>query len=335
MIIGNIDTREQVFIIAEIGNNHEGDLELAKEMIGLAAQAGVQAVKFQSIIPEQLISCKQPQRIQQLSRYAFSNKQFTELYQVAQKAGVYFMSTPFSLKSIAFLTPLVPAFKIASGDNNFIPLIDTVVRSGKPLIISAGMATLETLQTLVKHIQAQWKQAEIVQELALLHCMVSYPTPQKAANLRAIETLKTLNITPGYSDHTLGIEAAVTAVSLGARIIEKHFTIDHHHSEFRDHQLSANPQELTELVRRIKQVEVLLGHAQLGISPEEESNAVAMRRSIVAARPLSRGHKLQFEDFNWVRPGKGLRPGQEELLIDKVLLRSLEQGELITEQDVD
>ena len=225
MKIGDFDLARDILVVAEIGNNHEGSYTLAEEMIGLAAQAGAGAVKFQTIVSDKLVSPRQEERIQQLERFRLSYDEFERLSKVAQQENVLFLSTPFDLESARFLEPLVPAFKIASGDNNFFPMIDIIARTGKPIILSTGLMDLTEISKTKDFIEQIWHENDIDQELAILHCVVGYPTTPSDANLLAIRQLQKLGVTVGYSDHTIGIEAAVLSVALGARIVEKHFTI--------------------------------------------------------------------------------------------------------------
>ena len=252
MIIGSHDTDDRVLVIAEIGNNHEGDFELAERMIGLAAESGADAVKFQTIIPEELVSVQETERIAQLEKFRLSFDQYAKLANRARKEGVMFLSTPFDLESARFLNQIVPAFKIASGDNNFYPLIETIAQTGKPILLSSGMSTFEDLQEAIDLVLSVWTRTHQISEMAVLHCVSNYPTQPDEANLRAIRQIEDLGVTPGYSDHTLGIEAAVLSVALGARIVEKHFTLDHNYSDFRDHKLSADPKGFREMVLRIR-----------------------------------------------------------------------------------
>ncbi len=336
MIIGPIDTDQKVMVIAEIGNNHEGSYPLAEEMIGLAAEAGADAVKFQTIIPEKLVSPQQTARIEQLRRYQFNENQFIALKKFADKSGICFLSTPFDIESVHFLNDLVPAYKIASSDNNFFPLLNAVASTGKPLIISSGLTNLKEIRKTRDHIYARWDENGTPRSnLAILHCNVSYPTPLHDANLLAINDLKRLKVTVGFSDHTLGIDAAVLSVACGARIVEKHFTISKSYSEFRDHQLSADPQEMKELVQRIRAAELMLGNGEKGLSNSEAGNLTAVRRSIVAARKLEPEAVLTSDDISWVRPGTGLAPGNESKILGKRLKRKIEAGDCILLEDVE
>lgn len=334
MKIGNVDLDEEVLIVAEIGNNHEGSYTLAEEMIGLAAEAGAGAVKFQTIVPERLVSPLDTARIEQLKKFQLSYHQFEKLKDVAEAAGVMFLSTPFDIESAKFLEALVPAYKIASGDNDFFPLIETLALTGKPLILSTGLTSFSEIAYTNQFIKKIWCRAGIEQELALLHCVVSYPTDPIDGNLLVIETLKQLSSTVGYSDHTLGTDAAVLAVALGARIIEKHFTIDKNYSDFRDHQLSSDPKELAQLVTRIGDTLTLLGNSQKQVQANELSIGHRARRSIIVNKNLQAGHIITWADLDWVRPGDNLRPGDERHVVGKKLVIGLNKGDIITAKNV-
>lgn len=335
MIIDRIDLKSDVLIVAEIGNNHEGDFGLAAEMIHVAAAAGAQAVKFQTILPERLVSASQQARIEQLAKYAFNRDQFAELAAIAQRNEVTFLSTPFSPDVVPWLDELAPAFKIASGDNNYESLLQAVGATGKPILLSTGMAGLAEIehacQLIEKAAADHGKQADI----ALLHCVSAYPTPPEQANLMAIQTLaRTFAKIVGYSDHTLGIDAAVLSVALGARIIEKHFTLSKTQSDFRDHALSADPKEMAELVSKVRLAQTLLGNGVKIPQAAEMPTAAAARRSIVARAPLAEGHLLTGDDLDWLRPGGGLAPGQESLIIGQRLSRAVNRGDMITQDMV-
>ena len=326
MKIGPHDLDRAVFIVAEVGNNHEGSYARAEEMIGRAKGAGADAVKFQTIIPDRLVSAGDTARIAQLTRFQFSYTQFERLAAVAGREGITFLSTPFDIASVAALDPLVPAFKIASGDNDFFPLIEAVALTGKPILMSTGLADRVAVAAAKTFIEETWRRHGKSGALALLHCVVSYPTVAEDASLSAIRDLATLGCTVGYSDHTIGISAAILSVALGARVIEKHFTLDKNQSDFHDHKLSADPADLAELVRRVRETEILLGAGGKRVLPCEAAVRERVRRGIAAAHDLAPGTVLGLADLTWVRPRAGLAPGQENRLIGKRLIVAVPRG---------
>jgi len=333
MKIDGFDTDQKVLIIAEIGNNHEGNFDLAKEMIAAAAKAGAHAVKFQTFRPEHYVSQADTVRFERLKKFSFSEEQFKQLSECANKHGVMFVSTPFDLHSAQFLNAIVPVFKVSSSDNTFYPLLEKIAHFNKPVIISSGLTDLDEITNTKTFIEQIWKRNNFTQELAILHCVASYPVPENEINLASIRKLREhLNCTIGYSDHALGIEAAVLSVAMGARIIEKHFTLDKNYSDFRDHQLSADPNELKQMVSRIKQAEVMLGQNEVLIGECEKSSLNALRRSIIATRELQVGELVKVDDISWVRPGGGIPPGQENLILGKKVIKTIGSGEQITEK---
>lgn len=328
MLIDGFDTTRRVLIVAEIGNNHEGDVAVAERLLDEAAAAGADAVKFQVFRTEQFVRRSDRARFARLRGFELAPRAFERLAKRARAAELKLIATPLDLASAAFLTPLVDAFKIASGDNNFVPLLDQLAATHKPLILSCGIASLDELAGGVARIRGVWAGSGVDPGLAALHCVSAYPVPPEQANVRAVATLaQALGCAPGYSDHTLGCDACVLAVAAGARIIEKHFTLDHHYSDFRDHQLSADPPELAELVRRIRAAETLLGDGRK-VTPDCEREAhTAYRRSIAARRDLPAGHVLRWDDLAWTRPGGGLPPGAEARVIGRALRCAVPMGE--------
>ncbi len=331
MRIRSHDLADRALIIAEIGNNHEGDYALAREMVCAAAESGVDAVKFQTFIPELFIAPSQPERLQRLRGFALSIEQFAALAALAHEQGLIFISTPLDLDSAAALESLVDAYKVASGDNTFYPLLRRIADTGLPLILSGGLATIDELAHAAGLVRSIWRRAEADPGLAILHCVSAYPTPPEQANLAAIRTIaESLPALPGYSDHTLGIEAAVLSIAFGARVIEKHFTLDHHQSDFRDHQLSATPDEMRTLVSRAREAERMIGGGAKRPQTCEREGLTAFRRSIVARRDLPAGAILTMEDLSWVRPGGGLAPGEEHRILGRRLTRSAPAGAPLT-----
>lgn len=336
MRIGKVDLAARVLLVAEIGNNHEGHFEVAARLVHEAAACGVDAVKFQTFRTEHYVSARDEQRFQRLKRFELTQAEFAKLADIAHGLDLAFISTPFDLESAAFLEPMVDAYKIASGDNNFFPLLTRVAATGKPVIVSSGVSELSDVAAAADAIRAEWRARATDGSLVILHCVSSYPTPPEEANLRAISTLaQRLGVVAGYSDHTLGIDAAVLAVGLGARIVEKHFTLDKHFSDFRDHQLSADVAEMRTLVARVRQAERMLGSGEKIIQGAERASVDAIRRSIVAARALSEGHRLAWEDLTWTRPAGGLNPGREGMLLGKRLTRPIAAGDAFQLSDVE
>jgi N,N'-diacetyllegionaminate synthase len=333
MRIGDLDTDQRVLVVAELGNNHEGDLARARRLVEEAAAAGADAVKLQVFRTEHFVSRSDEKRFKRLEQFRLEPAAIEEVAELARAQGLLFFATPLDLGSAAFLSPIVDALKVASGDNDFFPLLELAARSGRPLIVSAGLAGLDELGQTVAFVERERPPRH---DLALLHCVSSYPAPAEETNLRAIPLLaeRFPGWTIGYSDHTLGIDAAVLAVAAGASIVEKHFTLDKELSDFRDHQLSADPPELRELVRRIRLAEQLLGHREKELQASEAPIRDAIRRSIVAARELPARHRLTADDLIWTRPGGGLPPGEEHVLLGRQLRHSVAFGDQLSARDV-
>ncbi|HRY28809.1 MAG TPA: N-acetylneuraminate synthase family protein [Elusimicrobiota bacterium] len=335
MKIGRFDTTEKVLVVAEIGNNHEGRFEVAEQLVRRAAECGADAVKFQTYKTEKFVSARDAARFQRLKSFELTQPQFEKLAALAHSLNLLFISTPLDMDSAEFLAPIVDAFKVASGDNTFYPLIEKVVLTGKPVIVSAGLTDYGEILETVKFMGRCRKKGGVSGETAVLHCVSLYPTPPDQAGLRAIRFLtEKMDCAVGYSDHTTGLEAVVAAVALGARIVEKHFTLDKNFSDFRDHKISADPGELAELVRRVRTVSLMLGELEKKARPEERRMAPSVRRSIAASRDLPAGHRLTREDLMWIRPGEGLPPGQEKRLLGKKLKRTVRPGEFLSPIDV-
>ena len=328
--------KNKTFIVAEIGNNHEGNIDLAKEMIALASHAGADAVKFQTFIPELYVTSQMNDRLKMLKSFQLTQEEFIELSEFALSKNLTFFSTPFDLNSAIFLNKIQSIFKISSADNTFFPLIDTITDFRKTTIISSGLADFKEIDLLYERILEKWDTLNVDAKLCLLHCVSSYPVPPEEANLNSIrEMIKRYpRAIIGYSDHTIGNEACISAVSLGARIIEKHFTIRNDYSDFRDHQLSANPEDFEKLVVSIRKTEKFLEN-KVSVSPTcEEPLRDQVRRSIAVNSDKKKGEKITMDDICWVRPGTGIPPGNEVEIIGKILNKSKCRGELIYKSDL-
>lgn len=333
MIIEGHDLHQERLLIAEIGNNHEGDEPTAMAMVAAAAEAGADGVKVQIINPERLVHASQNERIAQLRRFRLPDKTYMAMADAARARGLLFIATPFDVETLEWMTPFVSAVKIASGDLDYIPLLAAAARSGKPVIISTGMGTLSEVGAAVRTIEQYLSSGRTLESsLALLHCISAYPTPLEEVNLRAMQTLKdTYGLTVGYSDHTLGIEVATAALALDARLIEKHFTLDKTRTTFRDHALSADPVELTRLATIMHAFDGILGAGEKRPMPCEQQSVTAARRSAVTVRELPAGAHLRWEDLDFVRPRNGLTPAAVLTMIGRSMQTPLSKNEFLQE----
>jgi len=310
----NFENLKKTFIVAEIGNNHEGSFELACKLINKAKEAGVDAVKFQTFKTEDFIHPSEKKRFKILKKFELTNENFYKLSVISKKKGLKFISTPFDLKSAVFLSNLVDLFKIASGDNNYNKLIETVLKYKKPTLISTGLLNFTELLNLYKFIKSK---KFSLSRLAFLHCVSAYPVPDNEINLLSIKFLKEkFPITVGFSDHTLGLYASVAAIVLGAKIVEKHFTIDNNFSRFRDHKISLNPHDMKKLVNSIRLIEKMLGKNEKKIQSCESKNLFSIRRSLYASRNIYKNSIININDVNILRPLYLLNPNDLKKIIN-------------------
>ncbi|MDE6126752.1 MAG: N-acetylneuraminate synthase [Muribaculaceae bacterium] len=309
----------KVIIIAEAGVNHNGNYGRAVEMIAAAAEAGADYVKFQTAVPELVISSVAPKAEYQKETTGADESQlemcrkihlrlddYAPLAEECRRAGIGFMSTPFDLRSIDCLAPLGMDFwKIPSGEITNLPYLRKTGALGQPVILSTGMSDLGEVEAALRVLEEAGTPRRMV---GLLHCNTQYPTPMRDVNLRAMDALRTLGAgAVGYSDHTVGTEVPVAAAALGARIIEKHFTLDKT-LPGPDHRASLDPAELAMMVRQIRNIGQALGSAEKRVSPSERPNIEVARKSIVAARDIARGELLTEENITVKRPGGGVSP---------------------------
>jgi N,N'-diacetyllegionaminate synthase len=330
MLVGSCDTSQRIALVAEIGNNHEGSESLARELVEAAFENGADAVKFQTYVPESYVSLQQSERLETLRRFSLSGEFLLELIEEYRRAGRTVFSTPFDLESLRLLCP-TPLLKISSGDLTFEQLLVGAAEGSDRLIVSTGASTDDEVDRAVEVVRGTWGRLGATGELALLHCVSAYPAPDGDANLRCISGLSKRypDVTVGFSDHTVGLDVAVLAGAAGARIIEKHFTVDKCFSDFRDHQLSAEPSELRELRERLDQVEVMLGDGVKRVQPSEAANVKQLRRSVTAIRYIPAGTKIQLADLAIVRPGGGLPPNHLNLALGRTPTRDIHPGEAL------
>jgi len=335
MKIGNFDLDKSVLIIAEIGINHEGDFELAKKMIYLAAETGADVVKFQTYKVSNFVTFKEKKRYDQLKKYEFTYEQFKDLSKIASESGLIFLSTPLDIESVDALDDFVGAFKIASGDNTFWPLLKRVASKGKPVILSTGMADDNAITQALEVLKKHGKSDAIEDWVVLLHCISCYPAPSDEVNLSSINYLRDrFDLTVGYSDHTLDTIACVAAVACGARVVEKHFTYSKKDKDYLDHPLSAEPSEFRQMVEEIRLVEMLLGEYKKEVMPCEIKVKEVARRSIAVGRFIKKGEIITEDDLTWLRPASGYRVGDEDLIIGRKASRNMEKGEIIRAEDL-
>lgn len=330
----------RTIIIAEAGVNHNGDLGLARRMVKVAREAGADYVKFQTAVPELVISEFAPKAEYQKETTGAAESQldmcraihlpltdYEGLAALCREEGIGFMSTPFDLVSIDTLVPLAMDYwKIPSGEITNLPYLRKIASKGGRVILSTGMSELDEVEAAVRVLEEGGIPRK---DIILLHCNTQYPTPMADVNLRAMESLRTLGCGGvGYSDHTVGIEVPVAAVALGATVIEKHFTLDKSMSG-PDHKASLDPAELAAMVSAIRNIEQALGSPEKRVSDSERPNIEVARKSIVAARPIAAGEVFTTENITVKRPGNGLSPMSWDSVIGVMAKRDFGYDELI------
>lgn len=330
----NFLSLDRTFVIAEIGVNHEGDEQVAADLIKKAAAAGADAVKFQTFEARNYVSTIQPDRRARVERFELSRDAFRRLAKVAKEAGVTFFSTPLHGNDADFLDTLAPIFKISSGDLTYLQLVRHVAEKEKAMIISTGLGTQAEIAAAVGAVEQGWPDVRSRGGLLLMHCVAAYPTEPESANLRNIGWLaEEFGLPVGYSDHTLGVKACELAVAAGAVAVEKHFTYRKENQPFHDHSISADPSDLAELVAAVRRAEIYLGSKERRRT-EPENMLTHMRRSLGAAVDIAAGEPVRREHITWLRPAWGLAPDRLGDVMGRTLSRSVKAGDLITEDDL-
>ena len=329
-----------VLIIGEAGVNHNGDLNIARKLIDVAVEAGVDMVKFQTFITEEGITGNAEKAKYQLSATGKKETQFEmlkkleldreaheELIRHCNHKGIRFLSTAFDHPSIDLLNELnIPLYKVPSGEITNLPYLRHIGRMGKPVILSTGMATLKEVEDAVNVLRESGTPKG---EITVLHCNTSYPTPMEDVNLKGMLTIRDeLEVKVGYSDHTLGIEIPIASVAMGASVIEKHFTLDRG-MEGPDHKASLDPCELKAMVNAIRNIENALGDGVKRPSSSEMKNKSMARKSIVAARDILKGEIFTKEDLVVKRPGTGISPMKWDEIIGTIAQRDFSKDEAI------
>lgn len=329
-----------VIIIAEAGVNHNGSIKLAKKMIDKAKEAGADYVKFQTFVPEKLVSQfaekaeyqkretgSSESQLGMLKKLALAQEDFVELKAYCEKRQIGFLSTPFDMESIGFLEGLDMDFwKIPSGEITNLPYLEAIGKTGRKVVMSTGMCEMKEIQEAIQVLEASG-----AGDITILHCNTEYPTPVEDVNLLAMKQMADIfHKSIGYSDHTIGIEIPVAAAALGAVVIEKHFTLDCN-MEGPDHKASLEPEALKKMVEQIRLVEQALGNGIKVPSESEKKNISVVRKSIVAAVPIQKGERYTEQNLTVKRPGTGISPMKWHEMIGKTAPRPYEKDEMIEE----
>ncbi|MCM3676000.1 N-acetylneuraminate synthase [Peribacillus simplex] len=322
-----IDRNSPTFIIAEIGVNHNGSLELAKKLVDAAIDAGADAVKFQMFDTEELTTrqadlvqyqkkTKEKNQYDMLKKLELSSVEFIDLKNYCDKKNIIFLATPFDLKSVDFLNDLdMSAFKVGSGDLTNYPLLKRIVETDKPIILSTGMSLISEIDQTIAYLRALKENLQI----SILHCTSSYPTPEQQINLKVIsDYLKRYPFVIGYSDHSIGTHIPIAATALGARILEKHITLDNT-LPGPDHLASIDIKEFKEMVQLVRLTEISLGSEQKQLTANEKRVKPLVRRSLYLKSNVPIGTIISENDLIALRPLAGIEANEFEKVIGKVL----------------
>jgi N-acetylneuraminate synthase/N,N'-diacetyllegionaminate synthase len=336
----------KTLIIAEAGVNHNGNIELAKKLIDVAAEAGVDYVKFQTFKAENLVSKSAKKAAYQIKNTNEEGSQYDMLKNLeldlathhvlidyCNSKSIQFLSTGFDLESLDLLNDLkINIFKVPSGEITNLPYLKKIASFNKPVILSTGMCTLKEVKEAFQVILDNGIPKE---NITILHCNTEYPTPMEDVNLKAMLTIQEeLNVKVGYSDHTLGIEVPIAAVAMGAVCVEKHFTLDKT-MKGPDHKASLEPNELNQMVLSIRNIEKALGNGRKEPSKSEQKNRAIARKSIHINNNLSKGHILTEDDFIMMRPGDGISPMDYEKLIGRKIVSALTHQHKLSLEDIE
>lgn len=347
MIVGHreITNFDIPYIIAEIGANHNGDMNLAKKMIDSAKACGCDAVKFQSWTPDSLISKEEYDRNQiyddspkkhfgslkdMVQKYYLRKEQHAELKKYCDAKKIDFSSTPFSIEEVDVLDALdVPFYKVASMDINNLFLLEYIAKKNKPVVLSTAMATLSEIENAIKTIENQGNF-----EIVLLHCIAIYPPACEDINLNNISMLRQAFGYPvGFSDHTMGVSIPLASVALGSCVIEKHFTLDKNMPGW-DHEISADPGEMKTIVEESQNIVLSMGSFRRIVSQAEEDKKIKFRRSVVAGKSLKKDHILSKNDLLYKRPGTGIQPDEAQYVIGRSLKKDIPFDKIIQWNDL-
>ncbi|MDC0470428.1 N-acetylneuraminate synthase family protein [Candidatus Pseudothioglobus singularis] len=313
---------DDVFVIAEIGGNHEGDLETARKLMHLAIESGADSIKFQVYSGDTLVNIKEdPDRVNHFNNFALSDKDYISLAKECIGLGADFNASIWNVRQINLLDQYMSFYKVGSGDLTAYLLIKEIVKKRKPIVLSTGLSNIDEISETVKYICDLDNKYLERNMISILQCTSMYPIPDKDANLKVISTLQEkFNYSIGYSDHTEGTKAARVAISLGAKIIEVHFTDTRSGKEFRDHKVSFTPDEIKSLKKEAKNINILLGDGfKRPMQSEIKSgHMISFRRALYPAHDIKKGDKLKESDLISLRPMHGIAANNIEKIIGKV-----------------
>ncbi len=324
------DIDREIAVVAEIGVNHEGDPAVASRLLRLAAEAGAHAVKFQTFTPARYASASDPARLKRVTGFSLDRDTHLRLAREAAALGVAMFSTAVSDDVVPFLAETFPAIKIASGDLDFEPVIRAAARTGKPMILSTGLGTMEEVERAVGWVRDEVGASALRDRLVLMQCVSAYPAPIEEASVLGVPYLaERTGLRVGYSNHVIGPEACYAAAALGACMIEVHFTDCKTGREFRDHSLSFEPDDLRALLAVLPRIRASLGAPGKQRMSSELANLRAVRKGVVAARDLPAGTVLKREDLMFARPQTEFAAGEIDSLVGRKLGVALATGELV------
>lgn len=318
---------DDVVFVAEIGVNHEGSLDKALDLLRIAAESGADAVKFQSFTPHRYVTPSETERFKRVSGFALDEAAHDRLVEEARRLGVHFLSAAISEDWVDYIARHSEAIKIASGDLDFEPVIRAAAATGKPVILSVGLGTVEEIDRAVGWVRDVVGADQLAERLVLLHCVTAYPTPIEQANVLNVPFLRERYGLPvGYSNHVIGPEACYAAAALGASMIEVHFTDQKEGRTFRDHALSFEGADLKSLVETVRKIRASLGTGGATRQPAEAGNLASMRKGITAVRDLAPGTVLTKDDLAFARPVVGFSCTEWHTLIGKSLRSGVVAG---------
>lgn len=330
MKLFNKNLKDEILYIAEIGVNHEGNFNRLKKLIREAKEAGADVVKFQCYTPKNYVTIEN-KKFKRVSKFFISEDKFNKIINFCKKIKIHFLFTPVSHDWLRFIKKNSKTVKVASGDLNFNHLLKEITKFNLNIILSTGASDINEIKSAIKLIKNKYK-SKIFNKLILMHCVSSYPVPDEYANTLSVKYLKDkFKLIVGYSNHVIGINACLTSICLGARVIEFHFT-DNKKRKFRDHQLSLDKTDAKKLIKTGNNFNLLLGKYNKELSDLVKKDKLNLNKGIIANKDLEKNKKINLNDLSYARPAKYFHANQIKKIIKKRLKRRIKSGTLITKQ---